>query len=467
MDLMSLIVKYILTTNFEDIPPEIVDVTKKTVIDTLGVIIAGSSVEGTKLLMEFVRDFKGMQECTVAVFGDKVPASLAAQVNGAMARAREIDDVSDVRPLHISASVIPVCLAIAEKQGSITGKQFVAAVALGQDLAIRFSLATITSPVVSGRYNLAKVFACTGAAGKLLGLGEDQLWNAMGIAYSQMPGDMQALSDGVMTAYITQGTRAKAAIEAALMARKGITGTRNVLLGQYGFFNAFEPDPDLDALTSGLGSRFAGRDIAIKLYSACRFTHQSIELAQNFVREGLRPENIDRITVRCGAECYRLVGQPLEDKRRPRSYVDGNFSIPFTVAVAFTQGDVFIGQVNDDTIRDPGILEIADRVTPVIDPEREVAGQVVGSVVMEITTKDGRTLTKETMFPKGNPKNPASMDDCVAKFRKATAYSRTPFPHSQLDKIVNMVHTLEKLANVNELVALLAPQSDKPIAQAG
>ena len=182
--------------------------------------------------------------------------------------------------------------------------------------------------MVSGRFYLFKVFACAGWAGKLLGLTEDRMWNAMGIAYSQMPANIQALTDGVMTAYITQGTRARAAVEAVLMANHGITGTRNVLQGQYGFFKAFEPDSDIDVLTAELGTRFAGVDIAVKLYSACRFTHQPIELAQRFFQEGLKPADIDRITVRCGAECYKLVGQPLEEKHNPRTYVDGNFSIP-------------------------------------------------------------------------------------------------------------------------------------------
>ncbi len=105
------------------------------------------------------------------------------QANGAMARAREIDDVSDIRPVHRSASIIPTSLAIAERQGTISGKESITVVALGQDLAMRFSLAAKTSCVILGRYNLFRVLACTDLGGKLLGLTEDQLWNAMGIAH--------------------------------------------------------------------------------------------------------------------------------------------------------------------------------------------------------------------------------------------------------------------------------------------
>lgn len=460
MDLMQELVRYVSRLRFEHLSQDAVAVAKKSVIDTIGAIIAGSSVEGCKLLMDYVRAYRGPEESTIAVFGDKASAPLAALVNGAMARAREIDDVCEIRPLHPSASVIPTCFAIAEKQGTVTGTEFITAVAIGQDLAIRFNLATTKSCVASGRYNLFKIFACVGSGGKLLQLTEDQLWNAMGIAYSQMPGDMQALTDGAMTAYITQGTRAKAAIEAILMAERGITGSRNVLEGQYGFFKAFEPDCDLASLSFDLGKRFAGEDISIKLYTGCRFTHQPIELAQNFAREGLKPSEVDKVTVKCCAECYKLVGQPVEEKQRPRTRVDANFSIPFTVATALVKGDVFIEHVNDETIRDPEILDIAQRVTPVIDPEREIVNQVVGSVIMEITTKDGRKLVKETKVPKGHPKNPASMADCIAKFQKAAVHSRYPYSKKQLNKIVDIVGCLEKLDTMNKLISLLVP--DQP-----
>jgi 2-methylcitrate dehydratase PrpD len=456
MDLMGKIVKHILSTQFEDFPQEVVSVTKKSVIDTLGAMIGGSAIEGCKLLVDFLRHCGGRPESTVAVFGDKLPAALAAQANGAMARALEIDDVWDRRGLHPSASLVPTCLAICERHGNISGKEFVAALALGHDLNMRFSLAVNPVLTFTGRYTLFEVFAYTASAGKLLGLTEDQLWNAIGIAYSQMPGDLQAVADGVMTAYITQGTRSKAAIEAALMAERGITGTRNVLQGQYGFFRAFEPNPDLSALTNELGKRFWGVDIARKFYSSCRFTHQPIELAQNFWKEGVKPEDIDQITVKCGVQCYEATCKPVEEKRRPRTHVDVNFSTPFTVAIALVKGDVFINEVNDESIRDPVILEIAQRVVPVIDPERQTE-LTVGSVEMELKMKDGQVLVKESKYPKGNPQNPVSMDDCIDKFRKAASHSRIPFPSTQLSEIVDIVNDLEDLENVNQLVGSVVP----------
>ena len=82
MDLTGKIVNHILGTRFEDLPQEVVSVTKKSVIDTLGALIGGSAVEGCKLLVDYLRYSGGRPESTVAVFGDKLPAALAAQANG-------------------------------------------------------------------------------------------------------------------------------------------------------------------------------------------------------------------------------------------------------------------------------------------------------------------------------------------------------------------------------------------------
>ncbi|MCK4821142.1 MmgE/PrpD family protein, partial [bacterium] len=229
MDVMASLVKNISDVTFNSLPPEAIMAAKKAIMDTMGVMIAGSSMKGCQILVDYLRRWGGRKESTIAVFGEKLPCNHAAQANGAMARAWEIDDITDKFPLHPSASVVPTCLAVAECVGKKSGKEFITAVAIGQDLVIRMAFANKLSPVTSGRYNLFRVFGSTGPAGKLLGLNEEELLNAMGIAYSQMVGDGQAAREGVMTSYVQQGTIAKSAIESAFMAEAGITGTKNVL----------------------------------------------------------------------------------------------------------------------------------------------------------------------------------------------------------------------------------------------
>ncbi len=458
MDATETLVRHVCRVTYEDLPEDVVMVTKKSIIDTLGVIIAGSSVDGCRLLVDYIRDWGGKEESTIAVFGGKVPCALAAQANGAMARAHEIDDVHDTFPLHPSASIIPTCLAVAERQGSVDGKSFITAVALGHDIMIRLAKSVKISCILSGRYNLYEVFALTGSAGKLMNMNETQLLNAMGIVYSQMVGDGKAARDGVMTSYIQQGTRAKSAIEAALMAGKGITGTRDVLEGPGGFYSAYEPNPDTSPLYSQLGKTFGGAELAVKLHSACRCAHQAIDLAKLARTKGLSASTIDHITVRVNDQTYNLVCDPPQRKKKPQTHIDAMFSIPYTVAAAIARGAVFIDEVNEQAIKDSAILRLAERVTTILDPQRQ-SELAIGSVVMEIKTTNGETVVLKSEFPKGNPGNPATMADCIQKFKRCVEYSARPFHPDQVDKIVEVISNLERLKNINQISDLLAPVS--------
>lgn len=456
MDIMFTLVENLLNTKFQALPDAAVSSAKKSILDTLGVTIAGSSDKGCQLLREHIIELGGRAESSIAVFGDRVPCNLAAFVNGTMARALEIADVFDRFPLHPSASIVPACLSIAEKRGNISGKKLITAVALGHDMKIRMALANKIGPIQSGRYNLFKIFPAIGAVGNLWGLDREQLLNAMGIGFTHMVGDAQSAFDGAMTHYLQQGMVAKLAVEDVLLAQKGITGSKNVLQGRYGFYNAYEPDPNLDALTNELGKVFKGVEISIKFYSACRACHEAIDLAREIVAENnITPEEIKSVTIRVSDSVYALVCSPLETKRHPKTAVDAQFSIPFTVSAAIVRGDFFIKELNETTITDQKIVDLAQRVTPIIDDNCKT-DLVIGAAVMDIQLIDGRKCSGKTQFPKGNPNNPVTMEDCVRKFEKCLQYSVRPFSKSQSEDIVKCVTKLEELSDVAELARMIA-----------
>jgi 2-methylcitrate dehydratase PrpD len=459
MDVISSLVKNVCNVTFYDLTAEAVEAAKRGIADTIGVMIAGSSVEGCRILVEHIKLLEGPQESTIAVFGGKAPSYLAAQANGAMARALEIDDVSDEFVLHPTVSLIPACIATAEIAGRISGKELITAIALGQDIMFRMAAATRLGAIQSGRYNLFRVFASTAAVGKLLMLSEEQLLNAEGIAYSQMAGDGQSARDGAMTSYIQAGTVAKSAIESVLMARSGITGGRNILQGPCGYFRAIEPDSNLDALTYELGKVFRGAEICIKPYTSCRQTHEAIHLALAIKKETeIDINQIAKVIVRVNDQCYDLVCEPLDQKRQPKTMVDAQFSLPYTVAAALVKGDVFIREVRDEIINDQEILSLAQKIIPIVD-EKCQTGLAVGANTMELTTQDGRTIQKETQFPPGNFRIPLSMDDVVDKLKKCVEFSMYPFPKEQTDKLIDLLYNLEGLDEINLLYQLLVPET--------
>jgi 2-methylcitrate dehydratase PrpD len=459
VDVMATLVKNIIKTRFNNLTAGSVETAKKALVDSIGTMLAGSSIEGCRLLVEAIKEMGGTGDSTIAVFGEKAPINMAALANGAMTRAADIDDVNDAFPLHPGVIIVPTALTIAERQQRVSGRDLITAVALGQDLMVRMAYATSVNPVMSGRYNLFKVFAACATAGKLLGLDEEGMSNAMGIAYAQLAGgDTQALNEGVMTSYVQEGLAGKAGVEAALFAQKGITGTKNVLEGPRGFYGAFEPSPKLDALTAELGSTFRGVDISIKPYASCRSSHGAVDLSLSMVKDlGVDPARIERVTVRVNSITYKLTCDPPDKKLRPKSQSEAQFSLPFIVATAMIRGDFFIEELSEEVLNNEVILRLADRVKPVLDQRCETGG-AMGNTVMEIETTNGESFSTSKLFPKGNPKDPMSVKECLVKFRKCAKYASKQFSLSQLSTIVEILENLEKLEDVHQLVHLLVPK---------
>ena len=256
-DLMGDIVEFLVSTEFEDLSAEIVLHAKQQILDTLGVVIAGSSAAGCREVVGLVRAWGGVPQCTIPVFGDRVPAPHAAFATGPMARALELGDVC-AEAGHVSEYVIPALLPAVELVGRVTGKEFILAYVLGCETLIRIGEPAFTAMSLydQRKYCMFRYFGPTAAAGKLLRLDRETLWDAMGLAYNQAGGDLQMYDDGVMSVRIQHGFVADAAIKAVLLAQRGITGTRNILEGERGgLYVGFYPEhKDLSMVVDGLGT---------------------------------------------------------------------------------------------------------------------------------------------------------------------------------------------------------------------
>jgi 2-methylcitrate dehydratase PrpD len=235
------IVDTLLQSDFGILPEEAVTATKKSIIDTLGVTIAGRKAEGCRKIVDLVQQWGGKKEATVLSYGFKVPLPQASFANGVMARALDLDEVHDMGTVHTSASVIPGALAAAEAIGKVSGKEFIVAVALGIDLIARMSLAPQSGACLSGMAGSyqAGTFGTAAAVGKLFKLNRKQMGNALGIAYSQAAGNSQCYVDGSHTIRVQQGLSASAGALSAILARRGITGAQEFFEGKFGYFNTY------------------------------------------------------------------------------------------------------------------------------------------------------------------------------------------------------------------------------------
>ncbi len=303
-DASRVLAQYAAKLRYEDIPLDAREAIKRSVLDTLGVAIAASTLgEGISQLVDLIKEGGGKSESTILAFGGKVPAWMAALANGSMVRALDYDDTHDGGLTHPSATTLPSVLAVAERLGVVNGKDFITAVALGNDITGRMGLSITKRPrgwkldwfltTVHG------VFGGAAACSKLLGLDVDRIQNAMGIALYDSAGTMEAFTPGaagMMTGMAT-GFSSKTAVISALMAQKGITGARNSLEGKAGLYNLyFEGDYNRDMLLGDLGQRFESANISIKPWPGVRYAHPYIDATLQLLREhDISSDDVKRI----------------------------------------------------------------------------------------------------------------------------------------------------------------------------
>jgi 2-methylcitrate dehydratase PrpD len=447
--------EYIAKSQFEDLTTEALAAAKRSTLDTLGAMVAGSTAPGIDTVVGLAKGWKGKPEAHVLGFGYKVPAPLSAWCNGTMARAHEIDDCVDFLPVHPSASAVPALFTLAELKGGLSGRDFLTALAVGQDMMIRLGLAVRQNAMQSGRNNMFKIFGPTAALARAMGFDSEQAQNALGISFSFAVGDGQCALDGALTLRLQQGIVAQGALLSVILASKGFTGARDFLLGKFGYLRAFEPDPRMEYLTEGLGRTFYGERISIKPFSSCRATHPAIDLALQLRKEnGIDPKSVRKVTVRTCPEVHQLVASPRDAKIKPDSTPSAQFSIQYTVAAALQRGDVFLKEIDSESLKNTDILDLAQRVYVESEPSLRT-DFVLGRTIMEIELECKLSLKREIDLPLGNPSRPMGFDAIAEKFLKCASYSVRRLEKSRLKELIQAISRLEDLPDVSLLISYL------------
>jgi len=443
-------------TAYQDLPPDVVKVTKMSVLDTLGVMMAASgTAPGVAEMVELAKEMGGRPESTIVGFGGRVPAMMAAFANAAMGHALDYDDLHHGAMVHPSSPSVAAGFAAAERMGKVSGRDFIAAIALGNDVACRLGM----SVPLKGTWHPTTVFAVFGAAaaaGKLLNLDEEGLVDALGIAFCHAAGTME-LREGVGSNLggMRDAFPAKGGVLSALMAQKHISGVKTSFEGKSGFFPVyFGNEYDRDVLTGELGRRFEGANVGFKAWPSCGTTHIYIDATLQIVAENdLAPDDIEEITASVGDFAKKLF-VPLEGRRKPETILDAKYSIPFTVATAVARRKILIKDFTPEGIKDPDALKIAQRVVPKYDPAfTTVKGRPPGAI--EIRTRKGEVYRKRLEVPYGHPANPLAPEDIVQKFRDCALYSLKPLSAETVERIIDQILHLEDLDDVGQVIRMV------------
>jgi 2-methylcitrate dehydratase PrpD len=449
--------KYIFETNYENLPHNVVDVTKKALLDGIGVTLgAGTLGEGCRAFVDLAIQGGGKQESTIIGFDAKVPCYMAAFANGSMAHALDFEDAHEGALVHSNAATIPAALAVAESKEMTSGKELITALTLGSDIVCRLGLALKDNPLEYGWYTPAIVgaFGATTAASKLLKLTAEQIVDAFSLCLCQTTCSAEIVhSPNSVVRAIRDSFAAKAGVLSALLAKEGISGFDEPIEGKAGFFSLYaRGNYDAGLLLKDLGTLFESANIAFKAWPSCRGTHAYIEGALAIAKENnIGPADIESIKVVVGEKSInRKLCEPLERKQHPSVAIDAKFSIPFTVATALVHRRVTLNDFVPQALINTDVLRMAEKVSYEIDTKASWKDSIQGYI--EIKLKNEEIKSKKIEFVYGHPQNPIGMESLIIKFKNCASYSPKKISGEDLERVMQMVMGLEGLEDIGELM---------------
>lgn len=438
---------------YQDLPADVVAAARRCVLDSLGCGIYGSATPWVDSVVRTV-NLLG-QARTASAWGrtGKADPLGAALINGTAAQGYELDDCHDQSMSHYGAGVVPAVLAVAEAMGPFDGEQIVTAVAAGYEVGTRVGNTVSPSAFHRGFHpcGLTSTFAAAAAIATLLRLDADRYVNALGLAGSQAAG-LMAAQFGAMAKRFHSGKAAQNGIIAALAAREGLTGVRDVLEAPYGgFCSTYADEYDLGYAANGLGEHWEILRNGFKQYSSLASSHTSVDALRAIrAREGVTAEDVEHVLVETTETVYVHCGWPYVPNGET---IAAQMNLPYTAAVTLIDGTAFIDGYTDDRLADPAILALADRVKVVVAPDLDALGKdEMRAVRVTLTTKTGERCTESVHYRSGHWKNPLSDADLVAKFRDLATRVVTDAAAAEIERIVL------DLENQHEPVAALAAE---------
>lgn len=381
------------------------------VLDTLGLILAGSQTDAAKAVQTMVRHQGTSDEAGIFPGGGRAASSWAAFVHGVTAHCRDFDDTFQDSVVHPGSVVVPVALAVGEAEGA-GDAEIATAIAAGYEVAARLGSAAGRRFHQRGLHATGIVgpFAAAATAGSVLKLDGAGVANAFGLAGSMASGLMAFIADGSWSKWLHAGWAAHGGIVAAQMAAEGFRGPAGVLDGRHNLYGSLLAGEDLDPapLTEGLGVRWAGAEAHFKYYPCAHVIQPYLDAAIHLRTErGLSSADFEGAVCRIAPWAAQIVSVPRDAKIHPDSEMAAIASLPYLLAVALHEGAVTLAALEEPSRTNHRILDLATRLEHKDDP---ALGDGFDGV-LEVTLTDGSRLEVSVTSA------PPDLNKLVTKFR--------------------------------------------------
>jgi 2-methylcitrate dehydratase PrpD len=451
----EVLAEFLVREKFDDLPREIVEKVKEYVLDVIGCTIAASKQPQINALAEVMRAEGGNPHSSVFAHGFKTSVMNAAMLNGTMGHTFDFDDDHREGTMHPSVAVFPAVFALGEKLNA-KGKDFLRSFILGLEVMIRLGESLLGKSYYQGFHptGTCGVFGAAAGCATLMGLDVTRTKYALGIAGSFSAGTQECTGEGAWQKPLQAGHPAMGGVLAASLAEKSYIGSGTVFDGPSGLIKAlsFKDQYDYGRITETLGKKWEMMDTSIKVHACCRFSGPVADCALDLYRQGVRAKDVKKITAKVGDFTVRMLCNPIERKLRPVTHVDAQFSLPWAIAVAICKNSTGINEFKGETLHDPEVLALAEKVAWELDPAAEALYPKAYPATLMAELNDGRTFQAHVDFPKGDPENPATREEILNKFNFLTDKF---LDEKRRKKIIQTVSRLEEISNIAELADLV------------
>jgi len=387
----------------------------------------------------------------------------AAAANAVAAHSIEFDDVHNASSLHPGAVIFPAAMAMTSIIGS-SPSDFLTAVVRGYEVMCRVGRAANAPAEYARHFHPTATVGHLGAAAtcaSLLKLDQTRAVWALGIASTMAGGTMQFLVDGSWTKRLHPALAVQNGIHAARLAAEGYLGGEDGIGGSRGFLASHSADPHPERVLADFGSRpLEIRSTSIKAHTCCRYNQGPIDAVLALrLAHGFDARDVVAATIGIPSVAVDIVAEPRLEKIAPKSVVDAQFSLPFSVAVALVRGRAGLSEYTEVLLDDPTIVRLMELVDYKADREIDRFYPEEWRAWARISLRDGSIVSAQVDHPKGDPANALTRDELLAKVDELTT---SCWDVGRQRRIVNSVARFGDQSSFSELIDALTIPDDAP-----
>lgn len=450
---------FVCETAFDEIPADVFELAKKSVLDGLGLAVSGAVAKSGELVRKHLAQLS-LGEGPATVIGSelRVAPRFAAFANGVGIHADDFDDtqlaVASDRVYglltHPTAPSLPAALAAGEMLGK-DGKSVLLAYLIGVEVECKIAEAINPRHYQTGFHATATcgTFAAASATARLMGLDQPTTARALSLAGSQSAGLRENF--GTMTKPFHAGRSSESGVVAAQFADLGWTAADTILEAPRGFFRAAGGGFDPNAIVGKLGHpwTFASPGISIKPHPSGSLTHPGMtEMLRLIKAHAIRAEDVVHVRVGTNSNMPNALIH-----HRPQNELQAKFSMEFCMAILLLDGRATLTEFTDEMVMRPDVKAMIEKVDFVIDDEAERAGFEKMTTIIDIDLADGRRISGRADFGRGSPAMPMTFDEVAEKFLGCTEFA--DFPEAKAREVISLVRSFETLPSIAPLMRLL------------